>query len=124
MSEADQFVVAGIKTVDGVDAIEFIFEDQAGSRRAVVLPRPMIPPLISLLQSKTEAGSVTPINRGSVVPGQSFAVAGFQPIRSPDGSVAILFYLTLPDQDDRGVTLPVSLTPAEARDLALALNPP
>jgi hypothetical protein len=110
-------LVDAVETRDGAQTIDLVFESGAGERREVTLRRSSIPGLISLLQSKVEAGSVTPINTGSLFVGQSFALEAFQPFRNPDGSARILFFLRLPDQNDRGVTMPLDLSPEEAADL-------
>jgi hypothetical protein len=121
MSDSPMTVVA-IRDLDHGQSIDLIFEGESGERRAVNLARPMIPSLITLLQSRTEAGSVTPINRGSVFEGQRFALQAYRVIPQTDGSAQIVFYLKLPDQNNRGVTFPLDLTPEEARDLAKVLS--
>jgi hypothetical protein len=126
MNDTDngEFLADGLQANDKGDKISLTFEDKDGAHRSVTLRRSSIPSLISLLQNKIEAGSVTPINPGSLFVGQSFALEAFQASRKPDGSARILFFVRLPDQNNRGVTLPLDLTPAEAADLVKSLNPP
>ena len=73
--------VTTLRTNDHADSIDLIFEAEDGKNRAVTLPRSKIPPLIALLQSKIVTGSVTPISRGSLFVGQTFALQGYRPIR-------------------------------------------
>jgi hypothetical protein len=124
VNERGQFLVEGITVEDGNEIINIIFEDKDGAHRSVALRRSSLPPLLSLLQSKIEAGSVTPINPASLFAGQSFSLEAFQVFRNQDGSARILFFVRLPDQNNRGVTMPLDLTPLESADLVKHLNPP
>jgi hypothetical protein len=117
----DEFLVEGLWADDEETKVRLIFENKDVARRSVTLRRSSIPSLISLLQTKIEAGSVTPIRPDSVFVGQSFAIDAFQTIRKPDGSMQLVFFLRLPDENNRGVTFPVNLTPAEAAEIAKAL---
>ncbi len=120
---ADDFRVEAIETTETGETITLAFQNQAGERRPVTLPRSKIPLLLSLLQSRTEAGSATPIRPGSLFVGQRFALQGYHVSRNPDQSAQIIFYVRLPDENDRGVTVPLDLSPEEARELANALCP-
>ena len=120
---ADDFLVEAIETTETAETITLIFQNRAGERRSATLPRSRLPPLLSLLQSKTEVGSVTPIRPGSLFVGQRFALQGYHIVRNADQSAQIIFYVRLPDEGDRGVTVPLDLTAEEARELAKALCP-
>jgi hypothetical protein len=121
MSVSPLHVVA-IRDLDWGESLDLIFEDQSGETRAVNLRRPNLPPLISLLQSRSAVGSVTPIDRGSMFGGQRFALQGFHVIPRTDGSARIVFQLSLPEQRDRGVTFPLDLTPEDVRELVKILS--
>lgn len=121
MSE-DKFDVEAVTTADEPSSVTLNFENKDGALRSVTLPRSRIPPLLSLLQTKIEAGSVTPINPGSLFAGQSFALEAYQVFRNPDGSARLLFFVRLPDQQDRGVTMPVDLTAVEVAELVNLLK--
>jgi hypothetical protein len=72
--DQEPFEVEALRTENETDSIKLIFENADGEHRAVNLRRSRIPGLISLLQTKIEVGSVTPINRDSLFVGQSFAL--------------------------------------------------
>jgi hypothetical protein len=120
---AADFWVEAIETTETVETITLIFENQAGERRPVTLLRSRIPLLLSFLQSRIEVGSVTPTRPGSPFADQRFALQGYHVSRNADQSAQIIFYVRLPDEGDRGLTVPLDLTPQEARELAKALCP-
>lgn len=117
-----QFVVKEVDFADSPSFIEVIFSNQAGERRAVNLPRPNIPQLLLRLQSKIEDKSVIPINQASFQPGANFALDGFQAKLNPDGSAELLLFVRLPDQNGRGVTIPLGLTPEDILSLGRMLG--
>jgi hypothetical protein len=120
---ADDFWVEAIESTETVETITLIFENPAGQRRPATLLRSRIPLLLSFLQSRIEVGSVTPIPPGAPFAGQRFALQGYQVSRNADQSARIILYVQLPDEGDRGVTIPLDLTPEEARQLAKGLCP-
>jgi hypothetical protein len=119
----DDFLLEGVEVErEDTTAVTICFVGKTGERRPVAFRRSNIPSLITLLQSKVEAGSVVPINTGSLFPGQSFALEGIQPVSKPDGSLQIVFWVRLPDDGNRGVTMPVDLSEEDRLSLIKALG--
>jgi hypothetical protein len=117
------FLLDGVEVeYEDPSVVTICFVGKDGERRPVTFRRSNLPPLITLLKSKIEVGSVTPINSGSLVPGQRFAIEGIQPISKPDGSAQIVFWIRLPDDNNRGVTLPVDLSEDERLSLIKGLG--
>ena len=96
--------------------VRISFLNDSGASREVVLARQWPPQLVELLIAKIESGSVVPIDQGSLRPGQTFAVRGFQVRRVSDGSRLLTLSADLPDQG-RMVTIPLELSPTDAGKL-------
>ena len=103
------------------EKLTLVFESLDGSRHPVEFLRSNLPSLISFLQTKLNVGSVTPMSARSLFAGQTFVLEGIVPSWS-EGQTRIEFWIRLPNDGNRGVTLPVSLNEEQRQSLVVALG--
>jgi hypothetical protein len=96
--------------------VRITFARDNGTSREVVLPREALPELVALLVGKIERGPIVRIDQGSLRPGQTVAVRGLRVQKISDGSRLLTLTALLPDQG-REVTIPLELSPDDARQL-------
>jgi len=119
VGDSDLFIAVGCnigKHEDGVH-LRLRFMEDSGQTRDIVINRRDIPPLLASLQQEIVAGSVVPIDRGSLRIGADFQAEGYQCKRKSDGSATLTVAISLPEQS-RTVTLPIDLPPQDAKSLA------
>jgi hypothetical protein len=122
MNNDNHFEVIEIETTERGNSLDIIFSNEERQRREVSLKRSRIPQFLAALQGKIEDSSVTPINRASFQEGQDFALEGFQAQLHSSGAAQLLFFVRLPDQNNRGVTVPLHLTPDDRLALGKMLG--
>ena len=82
---------------------------------AVHIPKAVLPRVVAALQSKIEDERITPIDRGSMRPGGQWSVEGFGVRLAPNGDATLTLDVRV--DDNRGVTIPIRLSPDERRQL-------
>jgi hypothetical protein len=125
MSNDNEFAAKQVDTDFRKDTATVVlkFSDDQGGASVTTLPQSSLPMLLAALHDKLARGPVTPIDGQSLRQGQNVAVQGFQLQNDAGGGGRVLLYLRLPEQDDRGVTLPWVLTPADVDALVNYFRP-
>jgi hypothetical protein len=99
-------------SADGEDVV-LDFRSDAGESRSVVLARQWLPGLIARLMHQIGPDEAVPTE---LQVGARFAVQGWQVARQSDGARRLDVIINLPDQD-RVVTIPLDLAPADVQSL-------
>lgn len=94
------------------DRVTLTFRADTGESQAVSLARAQVATFVARISQEIGAGSVVPIDRGTLQIGASFSVQGWQIQKRDDGARRIVLAIDLPDQD-RVVTMPLDFTSAE-----------
>ena len=112
-----------VKTEDDGRRVTLTFRADSGEILGVSLTRAQVGATVARLVQETEAGSVVPIDRGSLRIGASFSVQGLQVQKKTDGSRLLTIVVDMPE-DRRVVTIPLDLSPADVAELIKMLGSP
>ena len=122
---ADEFIPDEVEVFPNNDGkrVKVVFRRDNGESREVVLLKPWLPQLLNQLRPQIAPSSAVQIDKGSLRPGQDFALQGWECNRVPGGGARLVLYIDLPDQG-RVATVPMTLDKADVDRLRQKLERP
>lgn len=97
------------------------FESDADGLVEVVVETDFLTMILAQIRKEIESTVVTPIDRGSLKPGQSLQTRGFHVDQLPNGGAVLVIHADLLDEG-RVVTIPLELSREAAKDLKRMLE--
>ena len=117
--QADEGIDVQLSPDGSLVRLDFLAAD--GRKQSVQLKRSDLPILLSVLASKIEPGTLTPISRVGDLLGKSVSLDSFDLEHRSDGHKRLTFFVTR-EGDRRTVAIPLDLSPDEIRGLVEMLR--
>ena len=122
MADDDEFEPDDLQfqTSDDGERVRLIFIRDSGEHQAVVLRRSDLASLVAGAQKLLSPRDAVPIDQGSLRPGMTLELTGFQ-FSPRESELGLTLFVELPDQD-RGVTIPLRLSRKDAESIMEQLS--